>query len=58
MNRVQLKFIEDAMEQEEKLTDWERGFIDDLSNMDEDRELTVRQNEVLNQITTRLNRGY
>lgn len=56
MNRIQLKFIEDAEEREDLLTDWERQFIDDLSNKDDDYVLSPRQNEILNRISNKLNR--
>ena len=50
MNRVQLKFIEDAMEQESKLSEWEAKFLDDLASKEEDYKLSEKQNEVLNRI--------
>ena len=58
MNRVQLKFIEDAIGLESRLTDWERTFIDDLDNKPDEYELSARQNETLNRISQKLIRGY
>jgi len=57
MNRVQRRFVLDALDQEDKLTDWEIQFINDLAERDErdpDRELSDRQNEVLNRIQRKL----
>ena len=49
MNRVQLKLIEEIEENEDRLSDWERKFIDDLSNRDQEC-LTSGQNKMLNKI--------
>lgn len=57
MNRVQRKFIIDALDQEDKLTEWESQFINDLAERDEkwpDRELSDRQNEILNRIQRKI----
>lgn len=57
MNRVQRKFVLDALDQEDKLTEWESQFINDLAERDEkwpDRELSDRQNEILNRIQRKL----
>ena len=54
MNRIQAKFVEDAMEQDEKLTDWEAGFIDTLYNRDDDYELSEKENTILNRISQKL----
>ena len=57
MNRVQRKFVIDALDQEHKLTEWEHQFINDLAERDEkwpDRELSDRQNEILNRIQRKL----
>lgn len=54
MNRVQIKFIETCEENESLLTDWERGFVDDLCNKDDDYILTFNQNKKLNQIVKRV----
>ncbi len=57
MNRVQQQFVEDAMENDYLLTDWERQFIDDLSNAPADYPLSDKQNAVLNRISQKINRG-
>lgn len=54
MNRVQLKFIEDALENDYHLTAWECDFITDLADEDEDYELSDKQNVVLNSISQKL----
>lgn len=57
MNGVQRKFVLDALDQEDRLTEWEAQFINDLAERDEkspDRELTDKQNEVLNRIQSKL----
>lgn len=57
MNRVQRKFVLDALGQEDKLTEWESQFINDLAERDErfpDNELTDKQNEILNRIQRKL----
>lgn len=57
MNRVQRKFVLDALDEEHKLTEWESQFINDLAERDEkypDSVLTDRQNETLNRIQRKL----
>lgn len=54
MNRIQIKFIEDAMDQDDKLTAWECDFVSDLVDQGEDYELSDKQNEVLNRISQKL----
>lgn len=57
MNRVQRRFVMDALDQEYKLTEWESQFINDLADRDErqpDKELTEKQNEILNRIQGKL----
>lgn len=57
MNRVQRKFVLDALDQEHKLTEWESQFINDLAERDErspQMELTDKQNEILNRIQGKL----
>lgn len=56
MNRVQVKFVEDAIEKEDKLSEWEREFIDNLYHKPTDYELSEKQNQILNRITSKLNR--
>lgn len=57
MNRVQRKFVIDALDQEDKLTEWESQFVNDLADRDEnqpDLKLSDKQNEVLNRIQRKL----
>jgi len=57
MNRVQQKFVIDALDQEHKLTEWESQFVNDLAERDEqnpDYKLSDRQNEILNRIQRKL----
>ena len=57
MNRVQRRFVLDALDQEHKLTEWEAQFINDLADRDEkypDKELSEKQNEILNRIQGKL----
>jgi len=53
-NRVQIRFIKDAMDQPENLTEWENNFINDLSEKEDDYELSERQNATLNKIQRKL----
>lgn len=53
MNRVQIKFVQDAMANTRNLNEWEKGFISDLNkriNNRDTRSLTPRQNSILNDI--------
>ncbi|MEE8299471.1 MAG: hypothetical protein V3R67_08855 [Thermodesulfobacteriota bacterium] len=57
MNRIQRKFVLDALDQEHNLNEWESQFISDLTDRDEinpDNPLTNKQNEVLNRISQKL----
>lgn len=56
MNRVQIKFIKDALDHEDHLTDWESQFINDLAVKPDDYELSDKQNAVLNRISDKVNR--
>lgn len=56
MNGMQSKFVKDAMDNEELLTEWEAGFIDNLAEYDENRALSDKENEILNRITQKINR--
>ncbi len=49
-NRVQIRFIKDALDSEEKLNDWERGLIDSLAEKDDSYILSDTQNDMLNKI--------
>ena len=54
MNRVQIRFIKDALEQEHKLTSWESDYINDLAEKDGGYELSDKQNSILNRIQGKL----
>ena len=54
MNRVQIKFIKDAMDCPEKLSDWENQFISDLAEKPDNYELSEKQNKVLNRISQKI----
>jgi len=57
MNRIQRKFVEEAMAQPVNLSLWEEGFINDLAFRDDitpEFELTPKENEILNKIQGRL----
>jgi len=54
MNRIQIKFIEDALDQDRNLTAWECDFIENLSNRPESYELSDKQNDTLNRISQKL----
>ena len=54
-NRVQIRFIKDALDSEEKLNDWERGFIDSLADKDDSYVLSDRENYKLNQLQGKIN---
>lgn len=56
-NKLQIKFIKDAMDEPEKLTDWESEFINNIAGLANDRELSEKQNSILNRIVTKLNKG-
>lgn len=61
MNRVQKRFILDALDQEHKLSEAESAFINDLAEKDEyyasrgvELTLSEKQNEWLNRISQKL----
>ena len=57
MNKIQRKFVIDALDQEHKLTEWESQYINDLAERDEqnpDYVLSDKQNEILNRIQRKL----
>ena len=61
MNRIQKKFICDALNQEHKLSEWESQFVNDLAAKDGEYEkrgveltLSQKQNEILNRISQKL----
>lgn len=58
MNRVQIKFIEEALEQIDRLDDWQGAFIIDLKakyDKNCDYQLSEMQNKKLNEIQRLLN---
>jgi|GEM_PF-3857413 len=55
MNRIQNKFVLDALDNEELLSEWEHGFIQSLADFDEDQPLSTKQNEILNRISQKIN---
>ena len=55
MNKVQRKFIIDALEYSDHLSEWENEFINNLSERKDDYELTEKQNKVLNRIADKVN---
>lgn len=57
MNRIQKKFICDALDSEHMLSEWESQFINDLAERPDDYELSNKQNEVLNRISQKINGG-
>lgn len=51
MNKLQIKFIKDAIEDPEPLSDWEYDFVNSLAGREEDYELSEKQNSILNRIS-------
>jgi len=51
VNNIQTKFINDALDFPEPLTEWENEFIESLANKEEDYVLSEKQNEILNRIS-------
>ncbi len=54
MNKVQAAFIIEALDNEDKLTDWEWDFVYSLADLPEEKELSDKQNEVLNRIHNKI----
>ena len=54
MNKIQKRFIKDAQDAPEKLTDWEYDFIESIALFKDTQELSERQNKVLNRISQKL----
>ncbi len=54
MNRVQIRFVKDALDQEDKLSEWEAKFVNDLAEKGDDYELSDKQNAALNKIQRKL----
>lgn len=55
MNKIQARFIKDAMEYEDHLSEWESQFINSLAEKPDDYELTDKQNDILNRIADKVN---
>lgn len=62
MNRVQIQLLKECTEALElgsvKFTEWEEEFISSLGNMAPDCELSVKQNAIINKLSTRAQQGY
>lgn len=56
MNTYQTKRVLAALDCEDKLTAWEWDFINNLADHFDDRDLTDRQNEILNRIAEKTGR--
>lgn len=54
MNGFQKKIILDALDQLERLSEWECDFINDIADKDDDYELSKSQNAVVNRIAQKL----
>lgn len=54
MNRVQIRFIKDALDQPDKLSEWEWEFINNIADNEEDYQLSEKQNAILNRIQRKL----
>lgn len=54
MNKVQIKFIQEALDNDDVLTEWEGRFINDMADKPETFELSEKQNEILNRIQKKL----
>lgn len=54
VNRVQRKFVIDALDQDHNLTEWEVEFISSLAEKPDEYELSNKQNEILNRISQKL----
>ena len=54
MNRIQIRFIKDALDNLDKLNDWEQNFIDSISDKDDNCKLSSAQNKTLNKISQKI----
>lgn len=54
MNRVQIQFIKEALDNEDDLSSWEWDFINSLADRGDDYELSSKQNEILNRIQRKI----
>lgn len=53
-NRLEIQIIKDLLDYDEDLTEWERGFINSLADLDNDVELSEKQVNKLYRINTKL----
>jgi hypothetical protein len=53
-NKFQRHVIKDALDNPEKLTDWENERMQEWAEYPDDRELSEKQNAVINQISQKL----
>ena len=51
MKNIQKRFINDAMEDPEPLTEWEYDFIQSIADKEGSFELSEKQNHILNRIS-------
>ncbi len=54
MNRVQKHFINQALDDEDRLNTWEWDFINHLADQEDEYELSYKENQILNQIQRKL----
>jgi len=54
VNNYQQKRIVEALDNAQNLTAWEYDFIDSLADIPEDKELTEKQNHILNRISQKM----
>lgn len=54
MNGFQKSIVLSALDQEDKLTDWEVDFINDLAEKPDDYALSKKQNSIINRISQKL----
>ena len=53
-SRIQVKFIKDALDNQNNLNEWECDFINSLAEKDDDYVLSEKQNSVLNRISQKI----
>lgn len=54
MNSFQKSVIIKALDNDDALTEWEAEFVSSLADLPEDRQLSDKQNEILNRIQQKL----
>lgn len=55
MNKLQIRFIKDALDNPEKLSEWEYDFINSLAERGDNYTLIEKQNSILNRIQQKIN---